>query len=475
MEGKNNDNKTPELNIAAFYGRLPHKDILKKLLSEIQKVNFHQVIGLEEDKPLTQKHFIFGVIKHLLQFAKDHNWNLCKRFDYIYIYNGAYWKQYSKEDFKLFLSAAAINMGIPEYDARHYEFAEKLLKQFISDAHLTEPELESGKVLINLNNGTYLFSDDGYGLQPFNPANFITYQLPFDYDESATCPMFDQYLEKVLTDYESRLLLQEFAGYIFTNLNLEKMLVLLGGGGNGKSVYFNVLNALLGRDNVLNFQMGMFAHEYNRAKLSNVLLNYSSEKGFDLNPEIFKALISGEPQQAREPYGKPYMLYNKVKFVTNCNELPRETEITDAYFRRFLIVLFDVRISDQERDIDLADKIIKTELPGVFNWLLKGLKRVMEQKSFTHCLKSENALSDFKRQADSVQLFIDENKYVPSEENKEILKNVYSDYKEFCREDSYKPLGKNRFSKRLESKGFLPTRTNNGSSAFFMVKSNVVF
>jgi len=466
------ENKTITLNPDHFYGRVEHKDVLQKLLSEINPVDFHSVIGLPYDQDLIHKHKIYGVVKHLLEITKQRNWSLCKRFDYVYIYNGAFWKQCSKDDFRNFLSQAAIKMGLPDYEARIYDFADKLLKQFVSDAHLPEPETESGKVLINLGNGTYHFTEDNWGLDSFNPDDFLTYQLPFNYDEAAKCPLFEKFLLRCVPDLSSRLVLQEFAGFIFTGMNLEKVLVLLGGGGNGKSVYFNVLNALLGKDNILNYSLGLFAHEYNRAKLTNILVNYSSEKGFDLHPDTFKALISGEPLQAREPYGKSFTIHNKVKFIINCNELPRETESTDAYFRRFLIVPFDEKISDDEKDIDLADKIIATELPGVFNWVLQGLHRILAQKQFTHCEKANKALHDFRKQADSVQLFIEENKYLKSDSNKAVLKEMYNDYKEFCKEDNYKPLGKNRFSKRLESKGFEQARMNDGSTAFLMIKDS---
>ncbi len=257
-------------------------------------------------------------------------------------------------------------MGYPDYDARHYEFTDRLLKQFLSDAHLPTPVPNANKVLINLHNGTFEFSQDIWKQRDFNSEDFLTYQLPFDYDANAKCSLFEKYMLRVLPDESSRLILQEFAGFIFHRLNLEKCLVLLGPGGNGKSVFFNILNSLIGKDNILNYSLGLFSQEYNRAKLTNVLLNYSSEKGFDLNPDIFKALISGEPLQAREPYGKSFTIYNPVKFIVNCNELPRETESTDAYFRRFLIVLFDIKITKEEKDIDLAKRIIETELPGCF-------------------------------------------------------------------------------------------------------------
>jgi putative DNA primase/helicase len=302
----------------------------------------------------------------------------------------------------------------------------------------------------------------------FDPSDFLTYQLPFKFEPNATCPIFDSYLVKVLPDEPSRLILQEFGGFVFTKMNIEKCLVLTGGGSNGKSVFFNILTALIGAENTLTFSMGLFGHEYNRARLTNVLLNYSSEKGTDLDAETFKALISGEPLQAREPYGKPFTINNKVKFIMNCNELPKETESTDAYFRRYLIIPFEVKISEEEKDIMLAEKIIARELPGIFNWLLKGLERLATEKKFTKSPKADNALANFRRRADNIALFLDDYNYKSSVTTKKCLADLYKEYKTFCLDDGYKHFGKNNFSSKLESKGFESTRMNDGTKAFFI-------
>lgn len=469
------EKKKITLNLDAFYGRADHKDILQRLLAEIQPVNFRELIDLDKDEDLKQKHHVFGVVKHLLQTAKDRQWNLCKAYDYTYIYNGAYWKQHGKEDMRNFLTDAAVKMGMNDYDAKHYEFGDKLLKQFMSDAHLPTQELGAEKVLINLHNGTFEFTNDSWKQRDFNPDDFLTYQLPFGYDADAYCPLFNEYLLRVVPDESSRMVLQEFTGFIFTKLNLEKCLVLTGQGGNGKTVFFDVLNALIGKDNILNYSLGLFKEPYNRAKLTNVLLNYSDEKGFDLHPDTFKALISGSPIQARELYQAPFTLRNKVRFIINCNELPKETESTEAYFRRFLIVPFDVKITDEEKDIELGKKIIAKELPGVFNWLLNGLERILQQKKFTYCEKAEKALGEFRKQGDSVQLFIEEHCYQPTENDKEAVNTLYIKYKDFCHDDGYRALGKNNFGKKLESKGFERTRQNDGTSAFFINKNDMPF
>lgn len=301
--------KAYEGNKISLYEEL-NKAKSKESQSRITEI---EAILNEKKKKIKQKHCVVTIISELLKIAEKSKWNLCQCYDYVYVYNGAFWKQLTKEDLKYFLGEAALKFGYPELDAKHHLFKDELLKQFLTQAHLPTPEHDPNRILINLQNGTFEFIGNNWKLKPFDPKDFLTYQLPFSYDKNAKCPMFDTYLEKVLPDKDSQMILQEFSGFIFTNLNLEKCLVLTGGGSNGKSVFFNILTALIGKENTLTFSMGLFNHEYNRAKLTNVLLNYSSEKGTDLNVETFKALISGEPLQAREPYGKSFSINNKVK------------------------------------------------------------------------------------------------------------------------------------------------------------------
>ena len=224
----------------------------------------------------------------------------------------------------------------------------------------------------------------------------------------------------------------------------------------------NILCSLIGKESTLNYSLGLFKHEYNRARLTNVLINYSGEKGFDLHPDIFKALISCEPIQARELYQKPFTLYNKAKFIFNCNKLPSETENSEAYYRRFIILPFIAKIAEEERDIHLSEKIISAERSGILNWLLIGLERILSQEVFTKCDSSEKALSDFKKQGDIYELFLEEYRYKKSTVKLLSISDLFAQFKKFCMEDQYEKIGKNVFSKELESKGFNKVRKNTG-------------
>ena len=47
---------------------------------------------------------------------------------------------------------------------------------------------------------------------------------------------------------------------------------------------------------------------YYRAMIANKLVNYASEINGKLIASLFKQLVSGEPVEARLPYGRPFTL-----------------------------------------------------------------------------------------------------------------------------------------------------------------------
>lgn len=450
-----------------------HKEISKKLLEEIGKIDFRNEAEIKDgNEKLRRKHFLVCCIENILEVAKKNNWGLCKNHDFVYLFNGAYWSLFDIDELQVLLGEAAEKMGIDKFDARLYSFREQLYKQFQAVANLPKPEQSSELVIINLKNGSFEIGHDKQFLRPSHRNDFITYQLPFEYNPSAEAPLFESYLNKVQPDLERQLILAEYLGYLFissSSLKLEKTLLLYGSGANGKSVFFEIVNALLGgNENVSNYSLQSLTNEngYSRAMLANKLVNYASEINGKLEASIFKQLVSGEPVEARLPYGKPFTLTNYAKLIFNCNELPKDVEQTPAFYRRFLIIPFDVSIPENQQDKELSGKIVKDELSGVFNWVLAGLRRLLIQKNFTKSEAVNRLLELYKKQSDSVQMFLaDENYKKDANENKP-LKDVFGEYKTYCNESGYHYCSIKTFSERLRSHGFIIERKNYGNAVF---------
>jgi putative DNA primase/helicase len=185
---------------ANAYPGVPVK-VLRELLDTIKPVDLvsmirEQTMG-EQSGAVPQKHFIVCIVQHIIDCAKAENLNLCQRQEFVYAYDGTKWTQIEKETLRNVLALAAEKMGYTPIEANYYEFKDKLLKQFMSAAHLPEPVIDEETVLVNFQNGTLEIKPQLRTLREHRPADFLTYELPFEYDEHATCPLFTKYLNEV--------------------------------------------------------------------------------------------------------------------------------------------------------------------------------------------------------------------------------------------------------------------------------------
>lgn len=443
-----------------------HDEILVQLLNQIQPVDFKALAGVQPEEKLKQGEILVLIAERVLEVASRNHWELANRDGFFFLFNGRFWRPIDSAQLRTFLRLAAEKMGTPKLTARYVDFSKKLFEQFTETARLPPPLARPG-VRINLKNGTLdISTKSAPRLRSPDAADFMTYCLPFGYDPTAEPQTFNRFLDRVLPDQNCQKILAEFFAWIFiknSELKLEKALLLYGGGANGKSVLFEVIDALLGSENITQYGLESLTRPpaYCRANLATSLLNFAPEISGRLEADAFKQLVSGEPVEVRLPYGQPFLIRNYAKLAFNTNVLPADVEHTNAFFRRLLIVPFTVTIPESERDPMLAATIINSELPGVLNWILDGLRRLLLQRGFTKSDRVDNQLRDYRKQSDSVLLFLEENAYRASQHTI-TLKLVYGEYRAFCSDGGYRPVNAKNFRERAESVGIFSKKSNVG-------------
>jgi len=429
------------------------------------------------DKPPLQKHYQVATTHQLLPVAENNHWHLIRDGGFSYIYTGCFWISLDKDELKNLLKDVAIRQGYPKINARDSNFINALYEQSLQDGFFVDRPLEKSS-MINLNNCTLVLNSNGVRVKDFDYKDFLTHQLPFDYDENAKNTVFLDYLNDVLPDEQTQITLQEVCGYLFIKgLKLEKIFFLYGAGANGKSVLFEVLNGMIGDENISQYALESLTDDkvYHRAKIKDKIVNYGTDiKLNKIDAGMFKTLASGEPVEARLPYCDPFIMSDYAKLIFNVNRLDNANiEHTHGFYRRILIIPFNVTIKDEDQDKSLHKKILENK-EGVLNWIIEGAKRVINNEDIYISDECKKTKSRFIKETDSAALFLDDKGYIASDNSNVLLKDLYDEYKIFCGEDGYGTLGKTNFSKRLQALGLIKSDDVQKRTCFRLEK-NVQF
>jgi len=434
------------------------------LLANIKITNLVQVcksLGWSQDnegKPPAQKHYKVAIIHTLIKTAKEHNWHIIHDAGFFYIYNGAFWVVLLDSEVKQLLKDAAIEMSYIEIECRDALFVDKLFQQATQDGFFTERNITKQSI-INLKNGSLVLSEVGMTMKVFDYRDFLTHQLDFSYNSKAKNTVFLNYLNQVLPDADTQRTLQEVAGYLFVKgLKMEKVFFLFGTGANGKSVFFEVLNGVLGADNISNYSLESLTDEkgYHRAMIKDVIVNYGTDiRLTKIDAGMFKTLASGEPVEARLPYGQPFLMNDYAKLIFNVNKMDSANiEHTHGFYRRLLIIPFNKTIPDEEQDRDLHTKILN-DRAGVLNWIIEGAERVIKSRNIFVSDECETFKQKFIKETDSVAMFeADFLETMKSNIYYKLVKDAYLDYKTYCLDAGHRSLGRNNFTGRMETLGF---------------------
>lgn len=202
----------------------------------------------------------------------------------------------------------------------------------------------------------------------------LTTVAPLD----TACPRWLQFLEET-TGGDAGLIrfLQQWCGYALTGVTREHALVFVyGPGGNGKSVFLNVVTALLG-DYATTAAMDTFTashsdkHPTDLAMLRGARLVTASEteEGRPWAESRIKQLTGGDRIAARFMRQDFFTFVPQFKLTIVGNHKPVLHNVDDAARRRFNIVPF--MLKPQHPDRELETKLMQ-EAGGILSWMIAG-------------------------------------------------------------------------------------------------------
>ena len=290
---------------------------------------------------------------------------------------------------------------------------------------------------------------------------FFNYQLPIKYDSDAKCEKFETFIEEILYT-EDIPVMQEIFGYCFYQEYIfHKGFLFCGIGRNGKSTVINVLSKLLGEKNISTVPLQNICKDrFSTTKLYGKFANLCSDLSTDAlrNTGIFKMATGGDYLFADQKFKDGFQFRNNAKMVFSCNIIPDAKDESYAYKDRWICVEFPNKFEGGNCDKKLLEKLsTDSELSGIFNWAMKGLKRLLERQDFSKHRTLEDVKQYLNEKQDPVYLFIT----TCLEPDPEIIttnQEFYLEYKKFCEDHNFPSVSDAWFGKKLNQ--HLPTNWN---------------
>ena len=340
----------------------------------------------------------------------------------------------------------------------HGDKAEKLLKGIKQYCYIEPPKPDLDK--IHFKNGTLSKDKNGLFTVWSDKKEFCVNRINANYNPDAPLPkIFIDYLNTVYHQDDIQTL-QQYCGYcLLPTTVLQKALLIIGDGGEGKSVLGAILNAIIGENNCYNASVKDLEGAFGVANVENKLIYIDddvSEKAIT-NSGIFKSLVTNKNNiEAKKKFQQSNIIKSYIRFICFGNfSLQALYDTSDGFYRRLLALR--VKPKDENRiDNPFIDRqIIDQESEGVVNWLVQGLNEIIKYNFKIYTSERTEAESErIKHENDSVLAFLQSDCITVKSGLKVHTTDLYNAYCNFCEENALNKLTTaNSFSRAIKNRG----------------------
>lgn len=347
----------------------------------------------------------------------------------------------------------------------------QLLEVLRLEAHSGELPVQLDR--IHVNNGTYFL--DGKFIEE---KEFCLNRLPVNYENRKPNPIqWLKFLDELL-EQDDIITLQEYMGYCLIPSNkAQKLLIVLGKGGEGKSRIGLVMRQLFGTNMNVSSIQKVEHNRFARADLEHRLLMVDDDMKLEAlkDTNYIKSIVTLEDKMDLERKSKQSVQGNLyVRFLCFGNgSLSALHDRSYGFYRRQMILTVKDRPAGRVDDPYLIEKLQK-EKDDIFLWCLEGLNQLLKNNyRFTISERAKNNLHEAMESGNNVIAFMQSRGYIRLEENTTATsKNLYQAYCRWCEDNAEKPMSAKSFSgylKENEKKYNIHYSTNiisdNGKSA----------
>lgn len=301
----------------------------------------------------------------------------------------------------------------------------------------------------------------------FDPKKIFFNKLPVEYNPEADCPYIKKHFQEVLKNKDDvKVMFEIFGFFLYKDYFIEKAIMFVGDGRNGKGKTIDLMKRFLGANNCSSVPLNAMTESNFRTwdlfgKMANLAGDLSSNALRDTS--ILKQTTGRDLIGADRKRKSTVNFVNHAKHVFACNELPRVYDFSRGFWDRWVLFEFPytfVKEEDYEtlknkgnyklKDPFIMDKLTtKEELSGLLNEALEGLQRILKQKDFSYS-KGINEIKNFwVRKSDSFTAFAMDNLEESYEEGITKAK-LRKSFNRYCKEHKLKGVSDRNIKTVLE-------------------------
>ena len=309
----------------------------------------------------------------------------------------------------------------------------ELLKYYDAGVDLT-PQQDR----VHLANGT-LFMD---GTFVEGKQEIVRTRLPVRYNPEAPKPeTWLRFLRDLLNEDDIPTL-QEYLGYcLIPSTKGQRMMVIKGNGGEGKSQIGVVLNSILGSYMKDGSIAKISENPFARADLEHQLLMIDDDMKMEAlkQTNYVKSIVTAQGkmdlERKRQQSYQGWMFCRLLAFSNG--DLQALYDRSNGFYRRQLILTTKDKPSNRIDDPDIADKM-KGEAEGILLWMFEGLQRLIANKfQFTESEHTRSNREFVKRDSVNLLDFMEDEGFVRLKSGSSASsKDIYETYSMWCEENA---------------------------------------
>lgn len=339
-------------------------------------------------------------------------------------------------------------------------------------------EFDKNYHLVSVKNGTLDLRSDALG--EHRKEDLITKYIDIDYDRSATCPLWTEFLERIMPEKDTREFVQRAVGYSLTGLTVEHCFFLLyGTGANGKSTFLDTLRAIFSSyGGVIRAETLMFKTSNNAGAATPELASMrglrfisasETDEGKQLSEGLMKEITGNRTIKARSLYKADFEFEPTFKIFLAVNHLPRIRGTDEGIWRRLRRIPFNVEIPTAEQDKTMLDKLWEERM-GILTWIVDGYW-MWQKDGLGLCAEVDQATRQYRKDSDPLKDFFEEYFEITGDPDDQISRPYMREtYDSFCKTNGDKPMSAKALTEKLRERGLTEGKSD-GTRYWIGVKS----